>query len=155
VDPESQRRAFVECIGRFLPAKTVGIRADSYQLDDNFGQQSASLLQPGGPRQHSASSTIPGAWPSTAAETCTFRISTLTAASARSAPNGIISTVAGGGSTPPADGVFATAAQLRLPTGVAVDNSGNLYFTENVTGNDYRVFKVSGSGILTGCSPRE
>jgi len=60
------------------------------------------------------------------------------------ATNGIITTVAGGGATPPADGVAATSAKLNQPTSIALDNAGNLY----IVGNDYRVFKVSANSAM-------
>jgi uncharacterized protein (TIGR03437 family) len=61
-------------------------------------------------------------------------------------PGGSISSVAGNG-TPGygGDGAAATAAQLYVPTGVAVDSAGNLYIAD-FTNN--RVRKVSG-GIIT------
>ena len=59
--------------------------------------------------------------------------------------SGNISTVAGGGSTL-GDGGAATAAQLSLPRGVAVDGSGNLYIAD--TGNE-RIRKVDSSGNIS------
>jgi sugar lactone lactonase YvrE len=61
--------------------------------------------------------------------------------------DGTISTVAGNG-TPgfAGDGGAATSAQLNLPTGVAVDQSGNLYIAD---ANNQRVRKVSGGTITT------
>ena len=65
-----------------------------------------------------------------------------------SASSGVISTVAGSG-TPgyTGDGSAATSAQLNLPTGVAVDSSGNLYIAD--FGNS-RVRKVAASGATMG-----
>jgi sugar lactone lactonase YvrE len=61
--------------------------------------------------------------------------------------SGIISTVAGNGAVGfSGDGGAATSAQLYLPTGVALDYSGNLYVAD--TGNN-RIRKVSTSGIIT------
>jgi len=60
---------------------------------------------------------------------------------------GTITTVAGtatGGFS--GDGGLAPLAQLRVPYGVAVDLSGNLFIAD--TGNQ-RIRKVSGSGIIT------
>jgi len=45
-------------------------------------------------------------------------------------PGGVISTVAGGG-TSPANGIAATAAQVLLPSAVALDAAGNLYFADS------------------------
>ncbi len=62
-----------------------------------------------------------------------------------SASAGIITTIAGGGSNYPGDGGAATAAQLDLPSGVAVDAAGNVYIIMN-----NRVREVSAStGIIT------
>lgn len=61
-----------------------------------------------------------------------------------SAQQDIINTYAGGGP----NNVPATSAPAALPVGVAVDSSGNLYFSSNYT-NQHRVFKVSSSGTLT------
>jgi len=59
--------------------------------------------------------------------------------------NGVISTVAGGG-TASGDGVSAISASLARPLGAAVDAAGNLFITE---ANGNRVRKVSKSGIIT------
>jgi hypothetical protein len=69
------------------------------------------------------------------------------------ASNGIITTVAGGGSSPLTygDGGPATAARLVLPFGVAVDSAGSLYIADNET-----VRKVASDGTITtvaGCIP--
>jgi len=62
------------------------------------------------------------------------------------APNGIISTFAGNGGTGYAgDYGPATGANMNLPSGIAVDKSGNLYITDS--GNNV-IRKVSG-GIIT------
>jgi sugar lactone lactonase YvrE len=64
-------------------------------------------------------------------------------------PSGIITTVAGNGSFGgySGDGGLATAAQLNMPYGVAVDASGNLFIADSF--ND-RIRKVSASsGIIT------
>jgi hypothetical protein len=63
------------------------------------------------------------------------------------AVTGIITTVAGNDSTGyTGDGGLATAAQLNLPEGVALDGNGNLYIAD--TGNNV-VRMVSPSGIIT------
>jgi sugar lactone lactonase YvrE len=59
---------------------------------------------------------------------------------------GIITTVAGGGTVTPGDGGPATAASLSGASGVVVDASGNLFIAE---GGNNRVRKVSTSGIIT------
>jgi uncharacterized protein (TIGR03437 family) len=62
-------------------------------------------------------------------------------------PSGIITTAAGNGYFGFAgDGGPAPSASLDLPTGVAVDGSGNLFIAEY--GNE-RIRKVSSSGIMT------
>jgi mucin-19 len=62
-------------------------------------------------------------------------------------PSGVISTVAGNGSRGfSGDGGAATAAQFFNPTGIAVDNSGNLFIADN--GNT-RVRMVNGSGVIS------
>lgn len=61
--------------------------------------------------------------------------------------HGIISTIAGNGTRGySGDGGPATAAQLKGPNGIAVDGSGNVYFSE--WGN-YSVRKISPMGIIT------
>lgn len=60
-------------------------------------------------------------------------------------PNGIITTVAGGG-TNTGDGGFATEATLNFPEGVTVDQAGNLYLADTVDG---RIRKVDTNGIIT------
>jgi uncharacterized protein (TIGR03437 family) len=61
-------------------------------------------------------------------------------------PGGIISTVAGGGTSYPGDGGPATSAQLSGPQSVAVDSAGNLYIAE--WGHN-RVRKVTPGGIIS------
>jgi len=59
------------------------------------------------------------------------------------AANGIITTVAGGG-TALEDGVPATTASFNQPFGIALDGEGNLYVTEFM-----RIRRVDSSGIIT------
>jgi hypothetical protein len=59
---------------------------------------------------------------------------------------GIITTVAGGGSSGLGDGGLATKAQLNEPCGVAVDNAGDLFIVDY--GNN-RIRKVATNGIIT------
>lgn len=68
--------------------------------------------------------------------------------------NGIITTVAGGG-TNPADGGFAPGAMMNYPEGVAVDASGDLFIADTVNG---RIREVNTNGIITtvaGLTPGE
>ncbi len=63
--------------------------------------------------------------------------------------NGIITTIAGGGSCgidPCGDGGQATAAKLNNPDGIVIDILGNLYFADN-TNNLIR--KINTLGIIT------
>jgi sugar lactone lactonase YvrE len=62
-------------------------------------------------------------------------------------PDGIISTVAGNGTQSySGDGGPAVAAALFQPTGLAVDNAGDLFIADH---NNNRVRKVSPEGIIT------
>ena len=62
-------------------------------------------------------------------------------------PDGTIVTVAGNGSQGPGgDGGQATAAQLNLPTGFALDSAGNIYIADQ--GND-RIRMVSSNGTIS------
>jgi sugar lactone lactonase YvrE len=62
-------------------------------------------------------------------------------------PAGVISTAAGNG-TPgySGDGGAATSAQLREPSGVAVDSSGNLYIADE---SNSRIRKVTTAGVIS------
>ena len=62
----------------------------------------------------------------------------------RKVSSGVITTVAGGGSSLGDNGP-ATSAQLNAPQGVAVDSDGNLYIADSL---NYRVRKVS-NGVIT------
>lgn len=64
------------------------------------------------------------------------------------AATGIISTVAGDGtSTSAGDGGLATLAKVQNPTGIALDASGNLFFSET---NAHRIRRIDGNtGIIT------
>jgi RHS repeat-associated protein len=64
----------------------------------------------------------------------------------RIGPDGIISTVAGGGSSSPGDGGLATNATLKTPMDVAVGRDGSLYIADQ---NDHRVRRVGPDGIIT------
>lgn len=64
----------------------------------------------------------------------------------RVSPDGIITTVAGGGSLAAGDGVPAVVAGLKDPTGVAVDSVGNIYIADQ---DDNRIRKVSSDGVIT------
>jgi uncharacterized protein YjdB len=61
--------------------------------------------------------------------------------------SGIVTTIAGTGTAGfSGDGGPATAAQLNLPAGINIDNTGNLYIADRV---NQRVRKVSTSGIIS------
>ena len=62
------------------------------------------------------------------------------------AAEGIISTVAGGGTSGPGDGGPATAARLNNPVAVAVDASGNLFIAD---AGDSRIRKVTAAGTIS------
>jgi sugar lactone lactonase YvrE len=69
-------------------------------------------------------------------------------------PDGIITTVAGGGATDPTDAGIATSARLTYVPSIAVDGPGNLYLGNEILNGTadtfiYSVFKVSPSGTLT------
>jgi len=62
-------------------------------------------------------------------------------------PSGLITTIAGTGTAGyMGDGGQATAAELNLPTGLAIDTSGNLYIADQ---SNYRIRKINTSGIIT------
>ena len=62
-------------------------------------------------------------------------------------PAGIVSTIAGNGhSNYNGDNIPATNAWLFNPCGIAVDNSGNVYFAD---GNNCRIRKIDNTGIIT------
>jgi sugar lactone lactonase YvrE len=50
----------------------------------------------------------------------------------RVTPDGMINTVAGGGTQDPGDGGLATSARLYDPEGIAVDAAGNLFIADNI-----------------------
>jgi sugar lactone lactonase YvrE len=74
-------------------------------------------------------------------------------------PDGLVTTVAGSGPTgrdkgvSAGDGGLATEARLNGPSGLTLDRSGNLFFSETGdvfgTNRGYRVRKVSAAGIIT------
>jgi trimeric autotransporter adhesin len=78
----------------------------------------------------------------TSGSTCTVGTTTV------ACPTGNISTVAGMGTLPSfsGDGSAATKANLEFPSGVVVDNQGNLYIAD--TGNR-RIRKVNTSGTIS------
>jgi len=59
---------------------------------------------------------------------------------------GIITTVAGGGTSGLGDGGLATAAQINVTIDVATDAAGNLYISD---GNNSRIRKVNSAGLIT------
>jgi trimeric autotransporter adhesin len=62
-------------------------------------------------------------------------------------PDGIINTIAGNGSQGfSGDGSSTTAAMMRLPSGIALDSSGNLYIADF---NNNRIRKVTPAGIVS------
>jgi uncharacterized repeat protein (TIGR03803 family) len=61
-------------------------------------------------------------------------------------PNGIITTVAGGGNSGLGDGGAATNAELAGPSGVAVDAAGNLFIADEFNN---RIRKVGTNGVIS------
>ncbi len=61
-------------------------------------------------------------------------------------PDGIISTIAGGGTISPGDGGPATSARLLDPTSLSIDGAGNLFIADLT---DHRVRKVSTDGTIS------
>ena len=59
--------------------------------------------------------------------------------------NGVITTVAGGGTNFPGDGVAATNSSFSLPFSIALDITGNLYVADTL---NRRVCKVDTNGII-------
>jgi NHL repeat. len=59
--------------------------------------------------------------------------------------DGIITTIAGGGTNPPDDGMQATDVQLAAPRNVALDAQNNLYISDF---NAHQVYRVSPSGRI-------
>lgn len=60
--------------------------------------------------------------------------------------DGITTTIAGGGSESPGDGLSATQVRLRRPTGLAFDHNGDLLIADSA---DHRVRKVDRDGTIT------
>jgi sugar lactone lactonase YvrE len=60
--------------------------------------------------------------------------------------NGIINTLAGGGTNGLGDGGLATNAELSVPSGVALDASSNLFIADQ---GNMRIRKVGADGIIT------
>jgi sugar lactone lactonase YvrE len=76
----------------------------------------------------------------------------------RVTPDGIITTVAGGGPNPPRDGAPATEVRLSTVFGVAVDAAGNLFIGDSLIDPDsdfysYPIRKVTPDGTLTTLAP--
>ncbi len=63
----------------------------------------------------------------------------------RISSEGVITTVAGGGDNYPPGGGQAVAAQLRRPTGVAVDGGGNLYIADSFA---FCIYRVNHKGMI-------
>ncbi len=59
--------------------------------------------------------------------------------------NGIITTIAGGG-TSYSDSIVGTSAIVTMPWGICTDDAGNVYFTE---GHYNQVKKINSSGMIT------
>lgn len=59
---------------------------------------------------------------------------------------GLLGTIAGGSQGYGGDNGLAIAAQLRNPTGIAVDQQGNIYLADS---GNYRIRKIAPDGIIT------
>ena len=61
-------------------------------------------------------------------------------------PDGVISTVAGGGTAPATDGTVATSAALNSPRNIAIDYYGGVYFSDF---GGHRVYQLRAAGTLS------
>ena len=149
------RRAYGRSGGRFLARFTslIGCLAlltpvawaqlqTSYRIDTFAGRR---VLEDGGPATQARIArpegvAVDGAGNLYIADSSNHRIRKVDS-------TGTITTVAGTGELGfSGDGGAATHATLAAPTGVAVDSTGNFYFTD--TGN-YRIRKVDSTGTIT------
>jgi sugar lactone lactonase YvrE len=63
-------------------------------------------------------------------------------------PEGVVSTLAGNGTSGYVDGQ-GTSAEFEAPQGIAVDESGNVYVSEGNLDNNQRIRKITPSGYVT------
>ena len=63
--------------------------------------------------------------------------------------NGMISTIAGGGSAPVTAGAAALSVALQLGTILAPDSSGDVYFTNFFTGTVEEIYRINPSGTIS------
>ncbi len=61
-------------------------------------------------------------------------------------PDGIIQTIAGGGTEPPADGISALTAKFEAPRNLVVDGDLGVVFSDF---SGHRIYRVSSYGVLT------
>ena len=61
---------------------------------------------------------------------------------------GVVTTLAGSGSSGSADGT-GTLASFSYPKGVAADTGGNLYVTDNEVDNNAKIRKITPGGVVT------
>jgi sugar lactone lactonase YvrE len=112
---------------------TIAGNGTSGYNGDGGSATSAELYYPGGVAVDSSGNVY-------IADTDNQRIRKVTAA-------GLISTIAGTGNSGfSGDGSAATSATMDDPSGIAVDSTGNVYFSDTY---NYRIRKISTAGIIS------